>query len=317
MTRIAILLPCHNEAQTIARTVKAFRQAVPTADVWVCDNASGDATSTEALSAGAITIVEPRLGKGEAVRRLFGEVDADVYVLCDGDSTYDASSAQEMIDKLVRERLDMVVGNRLSQEGQGLFRLGHRLGNRGFSLAVQYFFDSKFCDLLSGYRVFSRRFVKTFAAESKGFEIETELTIFALESRIPVGEIDVKYFARPEGSTSKLSTYKDGFRILRTIILLVRDVRPLPFFSFLAGLMMTVGVAVFIPIWQTFLSTHLVPKIPSVILISLLFILAVVSLACGVILDRVASNRRYQQRIAYLAQPAPPYAPAGDRAATT
>jgi len=298
--QIAVLLPCFNESKTIAATVTAFKSALPDADIYVCDNSSKDNTATIALENGAKVIWEPKPGKGEAIRRLFSEVNADIFVMADGDSTYNASDAPEMIRHLVENDLDMVIGNRLDSSGTGLFRTGHRLGNRLFSFAAKTIFSAHVGDLLSGYRVMSRRFVKCFPAESKGFEIETELTIHALECRLPISEIKTTYFSRPEGSESKLSTFIDGLRILRMMTSLFRDVRPFQFFGLIALATVLVCVALFIPIFQTFTQTGAVPQYPTLIVITGLLVLAFVFVTCGIVLDRVSASRRYQHRLNYL-----------------
>lgn len=308
LVKIAVILPCHNEEAAIAETVAGFRSVLPGAEVWVCDNASTDATASIAQAAGARVVREPRLGKGEAIRRLFADVEADVYVMADGDLTYDPAAAPEMVRKLVDEGLDMIVGNRLSSSGEEVYRPGHLLGNRMFTAVLRWFFGSTFSDVLSGYRVMSRRFVKSFPATSRGFEIESELTVLALEQRCPVAEVDTRYRPRPPGSESKLSTVRDGGRILTTLALLYRDVRPLPFFGGLASGLLLIGLLLFFPILETYLATGSVPRFPTLIVITGMFILAVIFITCGIILDRVAAARRSQQRIAYLRHPSPAWA---------
>ena len=300
---IAVLLPCYNESATIAETIGGFRSALPGAAIYVCNNASTDDTAEIARKNGAIVIDEPRSGKGEAIRRLFAEIDADVYVMADGDSTYDASSAPQMVDQLIDQDLDMVIGNRLDSDGENLFRSGHRFGNRLFSYAAQTIFGARVGDLLSGFRVMSRRFVKCFPAESRGFEIETELTVHALECRLPIAEVSTQYFARPEGSDSKLSTLLDGLRISRMMVSLFRDVKPFQFFGLIALLLVLFCVTMFIPIVQTFASTGTVPQYPTLIVITGLLVLAVVFVTCGIVLDRVSASRRYQHRLNYLRYP--------------
>src|SRR6184192_2580648 len=228
--RIAVLVPCFNEEAAVATVVSDFRKALPTAEIFVYDNNSRDRTVDVARAAGAIVRSERRQGKGYVVRRMFADVDADIYVLADGDATYDAPSARTMIARLVEERLDMVVGARVDRE-EAAYRRGHRTGNRLLSGFVTHVFGHSFSDMLSGYRVFSRRFVKSFPVLSGGFEIETELTIHALELELPVAEVNAPYYARPEGSASKLNTWRDGFRILWSIFQIYRSERPLPFFS--------------------------------------------------------------------------------------
>lgn len=303
--KVAVVLPCHNEEATIAETVAAFRRALPGAEICVCDNASTDATADVARAAGARLIAEPRLGKGEAIRRLFADVEADVYVMADGDLTYDAAAAPEMVQTLVDRDLDMVVGSRLSSNGEDVYRPGHVWGNRMFTAVLRWFFGSSFTDVLSGYRVLSRRFVKSFPAVSRGFEIESELTVYALEHRCPSAEIDMHYRSRPPGSESKLSTVRDGGRILATLALLYRDVRPLQFFGSLAAILLLSAVLMFFPILETYLETGSVPRFPTLIIITGMFILSVIFITCGIILDRVAAARRSQQRLAYLRHPGP------------
>lgn len=312
--RIAVLLPCHNEEVTVGMAVEQFRSALPDAEIWVCDNASSDGTAVAARAAGARVVRETRVGKGNAIRRLFADVEADVYVMADGDSTYDAGSAPVMVDALLENSLDMVVGSRLHSAANGQFRPGHHFGNRLFSTVVRWFFGSTLSDLLSGYRVMSRRFVKSFPAESRGFEVETELTVVALEARCPITEVPTPYRARPHGSESKLSTYRDGARILRTVFLLLRDVRPLEFFCSLAGGLILGGVAMFVPILGTFAATHRVPRIPTLMGITGMWVLAMIFITCGVILDRIAAARRAQHRLSYLRFAGPATATALDDA---
>ncbi len=300
---IAVLLPCYNESATIAATIGGFRESLPDATIYVCDNASSDDTAQIARENSAIVIHEPRSGKGEAVRRLFAEVDADIYVMSDGDSTYDPSAAPKMVGHLLENDLDMVIGNRLESSGSNLFRGGHRLGNKMFSLVARLMFSSEVGDLLSGYRVMSRRFVKCFPAESHGFEIESELTIHALECRLPIAEMDTSYFARPAGSESKLSTFVDGLRILRMMVSLFRDVKPFQFFALIALLTGLACITLFIPIIQTYMTTGTVPQYPTLIVLTGLLVLAFVFVTCGIVLDRVSAARRYQHRLNYLRYP--------------
>lgn len=303
--KIAVILPCFNEEVSIGETVDGFRAALPTAEIVVCDNNSSDRTAEVAREHGARVIAEPRPGKGEAVRRLFGSVHADVYVMADGDATYDPETAPAMVARLVNEDLDMVVGNRLLNPEDRLFRSGHRFGNWMFSTLVRVFFDARIHDLLSGYRVFSRRFARTFPNASRGFEIETELTVHALELRLPVAEVSSRYFARPDGSHSKLSTYRDGLRILIAMVLLFRDVKPLQFFAAVAGATAVGALGIFLPVYLTFLETSLVPRIPTVVLVMGMFVIVCLLLACGIILDRVSAARRYLHRLAYQAEAGP------------
>jgi len=303
--KIAVILPCYNEEVAIGQTIAGFQAVLPTAEIVVCDNNSSDRTTEVARAAGARVVFEPRPGKGEAVRRLFSAVDADVYVMADGDATYDPDVAPDLVRKLVDEDLDMVVGNRLHTQGSDLFRSGHRLGNRMFSLLVQWGFGRGFEDLLSGYRVFSRRFVRTFPSSARGFEIETELTVHALEHRLPVGEVVTRYLPRPEGSVSKLSTYKDGLRILVVMGLLFRDVRPLAFFTGVSLITASIALGLFWPVYLTFLQTGLVPRIPTVVLVTGMFIYVGLLLTSGIILDRFAALRRTTFRYHYQRESGP------------
>lgn len=302
--RIAVLVPCYNEQASIAKVVADFRTALPDAVIYVYDNNSTDRTAEVARAAGAEVRRATQQGKGHVVRRMFSDVDADVYVLVDGDSTYDAPSARDMIARLLAERLDMVVAVRV-EEGAGAYRRGHRLGNRLLTGVVGQIFGTSFSDMLSGYRVFSRRFVKSFPVLAGGFEIETELTVHALELDLPVAEVATPYVARPEGSESKLDTWRDGFRILWTIARLYRVERPLPFF-FGAGLSLAVlSVGLAVPVIATFVEQGVVPRLPTAVLSTGLMILAFLSFACGFVLDTVTRGRREIKLLAYLAQPAP------------
>lgn len=302
--RIAILLPCYNEEAAIAQTVAGFRSALPGAAVYVYDNNSADGTREVAAAAGAIVRSERMQGKGNVVRRMFADVEADVYVMADGDSTYDAAAAPELVRRLVEEQLDMVVGARNSEVEQA-YRRGHRLGNRLFTGLLASLFGRTFTDIFSGYRVFSRRFVKSFPALSRGFETETEISVHALELAMPVAEVVTAYGARPEGSHSKLSTYRDGFRIARTILHLFRIERPVLFYGGLAGILALVAIVLAEPLVVTFLRTHTVPRFPTAILVTGLMIVAFISFAVGLILDTVVRGRREVRRLAYLALPAP------------
>jgi glycosyltransferase involved in cell wall biosynthesis len=302
--RIAVLFPCYNEEAAIADCVRRFREVLPDAAIYVYDNNSKDRTREVAAAAGAIVRNEPMQGKGNVVRRMFGDVDADVYVMADGDNTYDAASAPALIDKLLADHLDMVVGARIEQENAA-YRRGHRAGNFLLTWMVGFLFGNRFKDMLSGYRVFSRRFVKTFPALSEGFDIETELTVHTLSLSLPVAELPTPYGARKEGSVSKLNTWRDGVRILRAIVNLFRDERPLAFFTILAAVFAVVSVWIIIPVIQTFLQTGLVPRLPTAILSATLMLLAFLSVVCGLILDTVSQGRREQKRLAYLRYVAP------------
>jgi glycosyltransferase involved in cell wall biosynthesis len=301
---IAVLLPCYNEEAAIAQTVAGFRAALPNAAIYVYDNNSCDDTVAVARAAGAIVRRERIQGKGAVVRRMFADVDADVYVMADGDATYDAASAPRLIAALLNEQLDMIVGSRVSQV-QESYRRGHRFGNVLLTGMLARLFGRSFTDILSGYRVFSRRFVKSFPSLSAGFEIETEISVHALELKMPCAEIETSYFARPEGSISKLSTYGDGWRILSTILTLYRIERPLLFFGLAGGLLLLLALVLAAPLVVTYLHTGLVPRMPTAVLATGLVILAALSLFAGLILDTVVRGRREVRRLAYLAHPAP------------
>ncbi len=299
---IAVLLPCYNEATTIEGVVRDFKASLPDAEVFVFDNNSTDGTSGIAKSAGAHVRNIQMQGKGNVVRRSFADIDADVYVLADGDGTYDTAAAPMLITKLIVEGLDMVVGLRSTIE-QTAYRSGHRLGNRLLTRCVSILFGRTFEDMLSGYRVFSRRYVKSFPAHAAGFEIETELAVHALQLRMPVAEVSTIYRARPDGSTSKLNTFKDGFRILRTILGLLQAERPLAFFSVGFAICIVISVLLAVPLVETYLQTGFVPRFPTAILCAALAVLGSVLLACGLILDTVTRGRIEMKRMAYLAIP--------------
>jgi glycosyltransferase involved in cell wall biosynthesis len=302
--KIAVLLPCYNEEAAIGQTVAGFRAALPGAAVYVYDNNSADRTVEVARAAGAVVRHERMQGKGAVVRRMFADIDADVYVMADGDATYDAASAPQLVRRLIDEQLDMVVGSRVHEAAEA-YRRGHQFGNRALTGMLARLFGRSFTDILSGYRVFSRRFVKSFPALSAGFEIETEISVHALELRMPVAEIETPYFARPEGSVSKLSTYSDGWRIATTIATLYRLERPLLFFGVIGALMAAVAVLLAIPLAITWVETGLVPRLPTAVLATGLVILAFLNLFAGLILDTVVRGRREVRRLAYLAYPAP------------
>ncbi|HEX5184559.1 MAG TPA: glycosyltransferase family 2 protein [Allosphingosinicella sp.] len=302
--RIAILLPCYNEEAAIAQTVAGFRAALPGASIYVYDNNSTDRTREVAAGAGAIVRSERMQGKGNVVRRMFADVDADIYVMADGDATYDAAAAPELVRRLVDEQLDMVVGARKS-EVEEAYRRGHRLGNRLFTSILANLFGHSFTDIFSGYRIFSRRFVKSFPALSRGFETETEISVHALELAMPVDEMVTAYGARPEGSHSKLSTWRDGWRIMRTILHLFRIERPVLFYGGFGALLAIVAIVLAIPLVITFAKTGLVPRFPTAILATGLMIVAFLSFAVGLVLDTVVRGRREVRRLAYLALPAP------------
>lgn len=301
--RIAVLVPCYNEERTIADVVAGFRAALPMAEIYVYDNNSRDRTVEVARAAGAIVRSETLQGKGNVVRRMFADIEADAYVMVDGDNTYHAPSAPMLVAKLLDERLDMVVGARVDTE-QAAYRPGHRFGNRMLTGFVAQLFGERFKDILSGYRVFSRRFAKSFPALAKGFETETELTVHALELRMPVAELPTPYGARPEGSASKLNTYRDGMRILMLILRLFREERPLQFFSYLFAILFVLSLLISVPVVVTYLETGLVPRLPTAVLATGVMLLAFLSLVCGLILDTVTRGRRELRRLSYLAIPA-------------
>jgi len=301
--RIAVILPCYNEEAAIGLTVAGFRTALPDADIYVFDNNSADRTVEFAVQAGAIVRREPMQGKGHVVRRMFADIEADIYVMADGDATYDAAAAPAMIQRLLDEHLDMVVGARAS-EIDAAYRRGHRLGNRVLTGILARLFGRTFSDILSGYRVFSRRFVKSFPILSAGFEIETEISVHALELRMPVAEMVTRYGARPEGSTSKLSTYRDGWRILSTILTLFRIERPVLYFGSLGAILALIALALAAPLVVTYAETGLVPRQPTAILVTGLAIIACLCFFAGLILDTVVRGRREMRRLAYLALPA-------------
>jgi len=302
--RIAVLLPCYNEAATIAATVAGFRAALPHAAIYVYDNNSRDRTRELAAQAGAIVRTERQQGKGHVVRRMFADVEADIYVMADGDLTYDPKAAPAMADLLLAEQLDMVVGTR-RHDAKDAYRGGHVLGNRIFTGLLAGLFGRSFTDIFSGYRLFSRRFVKSFPVLSSGFEIETEISIHALELRMPVGEVETAYGARPEGSQSKLSTARDGWRIFKTIVTLYRIERPVLFFGLIGVALIVLALLLAFPLVLTYLDTGLVPRVPTAILVTGLGIIAVLCFFAGLILDTVTRGRREMRRLAYLALPGP------------
>ncbi len=304
--RIAVLVPCYNEEVAIPRVVQAFRAALPEAAIYVYDNNSKDRTVEVARAAGAVVRTESLQGKGHVVRRMFADIEADIYVLVDGDDTYEAAAAPRMVAKLVEERLDMVTGIRIS-EIQEAYRPGHRLGNLMLTGMVRTIFGNRITDMLSGYRVFSRRFVKSFPALAAGFETETEFTVHALELMLPVGETETAYKDRPVGSVSKLHTFSDGWRILKAIIALVKREKPMPFFSAIAAALLLVGLGFGTPVVWEFLATGLVPRLPTAVLAMGLVLLSFLSFACGMILDTVTRGRLEAKRTAYLAIPAPDF----------
>jgi glycosyltransferase involved in cell wall biosynthesis len=301
--RVAVLIPCRDEAVTIAQVVADFRRALPQARVYVYDNNSTDDTAAIAKRAGATVRLERRQGKGNVVRRMFADIEADAYVLVDGDGTYDPADAPTMLSMLAGQQLDMVTGVRVDTSRES-YRRGHRLGNRVLTGIVRHIFGDWISDMLSGYRVFSRRFVKSFPALSVGFETETEFTVHALELGMPLGEMRTRYQERPAGSASKLHTYRDGIRILRTILNLVKEERPLMFFAGIGLVLALIGLGLGMPLVSYYLKTGLVPRLPTALLAVTFAILACLSVFCGLILDSVARGRKETKRIAYLALPA-------------
>ena len=302
--RIAVLLPCYNEEAAIAATVAGFKAALPGATIYVYDNNSRDKTREVAARAGAVVRTERQQGKGNVVRRMFADVDADVYLMADGDLTYDPKAAPAMVDLLLAEQLDMIVGTRKHEE-KDAYRGGHVLGNKLFTGILSGLFGRSFTDIFSGYRVFSRRFVKSFPVLSAGFEIETEISVHALELRMPVGEVETAYAARPEGSESKLSTYRDGWRILKTILVLYRVERPTLFYGAIGAFFLGLAIVLAIPLVTTYLNTGLVPRFPTAILVTGMTVIAVLCFFAGLILDTVTRGRREVRRLAYLSFPAP------------
>jgi glycosyltransferase involved in cell wall biosynthesis len=302
--RIAVLLPCYNEEAAIGATVAGFRAALPGATIYVYDNNSRDRTREIAAEAGAVVRTERQQGKGHVVRRMFADIDADIYVMADGDLTYDPKAAPAMVDQLVADQLDMVVGTR-RHEQKDAYRGGHVLGNRIFTGLLAGLFGRSFSDIFSGFRVFSRRFAKSFPVLSSGFEIETEMSVHALELRMPVGELETAYGSRPDGSESKLSTYGDGWRILKTIVTLYRIERPVLFFGSIGAFLLALAIVLSIPLVITYVHTGLVPRVPTAILVTGIVIVAVLCFFAGLILDTVTRGRREVRRLAYLGQPGP------------
>jgi hypothetical protein len=301
---IAVLIPCRNEEVAVQTVVCDFRAALPGATIYVYDNNSSDRTVEMATAAGAVVRTEPLQGKGNVVRRMFADIDADVYVLVDGDDTYHAGSGPRLVRLLIDRQLDMVSAARIT-EVRAAYRPGHRFGNRLLTGIVARIFGNRLPDMLSGYRVFSRRFVKTFPALTSGSEVETELTVHALQLRMPISEVPVPYRDRPTGSSSKLRTFRDGFRILRTILVLIKEERPLPFFCTFFVLLVAASTLLAVPIFSEYLRTGLVPRLPTAVLSTGAMLLAFLSLTCGLILDTVTLGRREMKRMCYLALPAP------------
>lgn len=300
--RISVLIPCYNEEKTVAKVVSDFRDALPSATVFVFDNNSTDATVECAQTAGAIVRSEKRQGKGNVVRRMFSDIDADIYIIVDGDATYDASAAPEIVRRMLDEGLDFLNCVRVT-ELEAAYRPGHKFGNLMFTGMVRSIFGTEINDMLSGYKGLSKRFVKSFPALSQGFETETELAVHALELRMPIGELRTSYFDRPDGSESKLSTFRDGWRILRTVARLIRDERPLAFFSVMSALAAIVSLAFGLPVVYAFMKTGLVLKFPTAILAASLMMISMLSLVAGLILDTTTRGRREMKRLHYLSFP--------------
>lgn len=302
--RIAALIPCRNEGLTIDRVISRFQSVLPEAEIYVYNNRSTDDTVERALGAGAIVRHETQPGKGNVVRRMFADIEADIYILIDGDDTYEIPAVRRLIERLISEQLDMVVGARVEERKSArTYRRGHRAGNVFLTGFVKFLFKARLIDMLSGYRVFSRRFVKSFPALSNGFEIETELTIHALELKIPFAEEPTLYGERPEGSESKLKTFQDGWRVLATAILLFKEIRPFLFFSLVALVLAIISFLLAIPVFIEYIETGLVPRFPTAILAASIMLLAFLSFTCGMILDSVSRGRKEVKRMAYLANP--------------
>lgn len=299
LPRLAVLVPCFNESLTIGQVIGDFRAALPTAQIYVYDNNSTDGTAEVARAAGAIVRVEPRQGKGNVVRRMFGDIEADIYILVDGDGTYDAKAAPFLVGRVLKDDLDFVNGAR-AEVSQQAYRRGHRLGNRVLTGLVQGVFGREFRDMLSGYKVMSRRFVKSFPAMSSGFETETELVVHALELRMPAAEVTTAYHERPEGSVSKLRTYRDGARILYLILRLMKDERPLQFFGVLSAALLGAALVLVTPVIVTFAETGLVPRLPTAVLSLGIVILSVLTFFTGIVLDLTTRTRQELKRLLYL-----------------
>ena len=302
--KIAVLVPCYNEEAAVAKVVTDFRAALPGATIYVYDNNSRDQTSARAVAAGAVVRLELRQGKGNVVRRMFADIEADIYVLVDGDDTYDAGASPRMIGRMVEEGADLLTARRIHTDAAA-YRPGHVLGNRMLTGLTALLFRVHLSDMLSGYRVFSRRFVKSFPFTAEGFAIETELTIHAVRLMMPMSEMDTRYKERPVGSVSKLNTYRDGFRILGTIFYLMREERPLLFFTVVSTLFAAVAVIIGGPVVSEYFQTGLVPRLPTAVLATGLMVIAFLSLTCGLILDTVTRGRWEAKRMAYLAIPGP------------
>jgi len=300
--RVAVLIPCYNEAVTIDKVVRAFRSALPEALIYVYDNNSTDETVAVARRAGALVGFEAQQGKGHVVRRMFRDIEADFYVMVDGDDTYDAALATRMLELAQAGACDLVNCVRL-ETGPSAYRSGHRWGNAALTGAVRLVFGDRVRDMLSGYKVFSRRYVKSFPALSQGFDIETELTVHALELFMPLTHTEGPYRDRPEGSQSKLRTFQDGWKILKLIVRLVRHERPISFFGTLAAALALLAIGLFIPVLRTYLVTGLVPRLPTAVLSTGLMLLAALNLMAGIILDTISRGRREVRLLAYMQYP--------------
>lgn len=303
-SKIAVLIPCYNEGLTIRSVVNDFKKSLPGASIYVFDNNSDDDTKKNAIKSGAIVREVTLQGKGNVVRRMFADVEADIYVMVDGDATYHAASANKMIDHLLKNDLDMVVGCRTEKsKNNNNYRFGHRFGNKMLTGSVSRMFGGQFTDMLSGYRVFSRRFVKSFPVASRGFEIETELTVHTLELGLPYGEVQTPYEERPEGSESKLSTYKDGLKISRLIVSLYASERPIRFWGLIGAALLVLAIGITIPIILEFIETNEVPRFPSLMLSTSLAVAGFLAYTVGLILSTVTRGRREAKQLAYLAAP--------------
>jgi glycosyltransferase involved in cell wall biosynthesis len=299
---IAVIIPCFNEAQTIDSVVKKFRKFLPESKIYVYDNNSTDGTARIAKKSGAIVRLVKKQGKGSVVRRMFSDIEADIYVMVDGDDTYEIEKASNLVDYLIENQLDMLIGSRIHNDKKA-YRFGHQFGNNLITKTINFIFDNNFKDILSGYRVFTRRFVKTFPALSNGFEIETELNIYALELNIQTEEIQTKYFSRPEGSVSKLSSFKDGFKILLMIIRLFKEKKPFIFFSIGSFISTFISLLLFIPVLNEFMITGTVPRFPTAFLSVSLIIISLIFIVCGIILEEISKNRKNNNYLKFLSHP--------------
>jgi len=298
--KVAVILPCYNEELTIGDSINVVKKSLKNADIYVCDNASTDRTAEIARAAGGTVIFEPRKGKAQAVSRMINAIDADVFVMCDGDCTYDLSTAPELVKKLQDDHLDMIIGCRKSGAGQNTWRIGHIFGNWLFTTSLNLFFGGKLTDVLSGYRVFSGRVAKSMPILSRGFDIEIEMTVHALATGLSIDEVPTHYFERPQGSTSKLNTFRDGWRIAKTLLRLIIDFQPLRISILAASLQFLVAILLFVPIWQNFTETGLVEKVPTAILCVGLVITSLLTGVCGVILDAISRQTLTNKKLAYL-----------------